>query len=488
MMSSSGNFSELQKIPSQSEIIFKGDERLVAYQGDVVLAGNPDALVRARDIQDVSQIMAYCHHHSIPVTFSGGRTGLTGAASAEGGLLIVTEKMNKILDWYKQGEQHTVTAQAGIYLGDLKQAVADEALFYPPDPTSFREAVLGGTVATNAKGEDALLYGNTRDYIRSMRIVCANGEIRELRRGNKRSRSQQPSWTPYHGSDDPLELMIGSEGTLAFIAELTLDLLPEDKAWWAALAFFPSIASSIDFINALFKYRRPRALEFIDARALSFMAKGQDVPALRQGAQAALYWKQEYVSDAEKEETLQKDLLVLEGILKDAGSSPWAQDTLFASTEAEKTRFRHWRHYIPSYINEAAMSFIDNGGGKVASDWWVPRQKIREAIEIVYQESQEEKLEAIIFGHIGQGHPHVNYIAQNDDEKKRARHLLVKQCERAVAWGGGVCGEHGIGKLFKELLAIQVSSAEIKRMNAIKREWDPHWILGRGTIIDVPDC
>lgn len=469
--------------------LFRGDERITPYSGDVVLSSDPEAVIRARDLQDIAEVLAYCHAHYLPVTFSGGRTGLTGASATRGGVLIATEQASRLVDMGTSDGRPYVVAQPGILLGDLKERVEGEGLFYPPDPTSYHEACLGGTVATNATGEDTLLYGPTRKYVRALKAVRADGRIVHLERPLSDRPPESKGTAGYIRAHPELDLLIGSEGTLAYIAELTLDLLPDPGPWWAAIAFFPSWQSAIAFTRQAMRSKEvtPRAMEYLDAASLDILRADVEIPPLPEAAKAAIYWKQEYHDEVEQSQKIEAWMKLLEACLQDTGHRELTEAIWVAQTDAEQQRFRGWRHRVPVEINERVSRHHQRGGGKIASDWWVPLKHLEAALEEALRESAAAGLETLVFGHIGNGHPHINYIARDAAAWKKGKELIRRQCTRAVKWGGGVAGEHGIGKVYRDLLSIQHSPAKIAEMMQIKRTWDPHWILGRGTLFEVPD-
>jgi len=469
--------------------LLRGDDRITPYDGDVVMQATPDAVIRARDVQEISEVLAYCHQEKIPVTFSGGRTGLTGASAASEGVLIATEQVSKVLDvGCTQDGQAYAVAEPGIYLGDLKKKVVEEGYFYPPDPTSFKEACLGGTVATNATGEDTLLYGPTRKYVRGLTIIKADGTVQDLTRPMGDAPPDTKGTAGYIRWDPTIDLMIGSEGTIAYIAEVRVDLLPVSPQWWAAIGFFPDMATALGFVQDAINSQRvkPRALELIDRASLDILKNDPEVPTIPEEAEAAIYWKQEYSYEDDMEDNLNSWLEIMEDQFTDDTAPTYSEQVWMAQTERDQVRFRQWRHLIPSHVNERVAAYRTDGGGKVASDWWVPLEHIQAAIEQTLVDAKEAGLETILFGHIGNGHPHVNYMAHNSEEKEKALELIRIGCQRAVKWGGGVAGEHGIGKEYRDHLRIQYGQKAIDTMMKLKREWDPHWILGRGTLFDVP--
>lgn len=479
----------LRKIPFREQMIPRGDDRITPYQSDTLMRGDPDLVYRARDLKDVREILVYCNHHRIPVGFCGGRTCLTGAAVVPDGLLIAMEGCNRLLDLSVDSKTNkgTATAEPGIFLGDFQNQVAEAGWFYPPDPTSRNEAQLGGTVATNATGEDSLLYGPTRRYVRRLKILLADGREMEIIR-KKPYRGPNKNMAGYHLKGDPIERFIGSEGTLGLITEITVDLLPRPDDHFVAWVFFPDLSSAIDFVVESQRTRglRPRALELLDRSALEIVARQERAPEIPPGANAAISFKQEFKNPREQENLLGRWLALIEKILKKKRAGRLADFVQAASDDSARERFRLLRHAVPSTINEESARFADLGGGKTSTDWWVPLKVLKKTMAEAAGENEALGIPYYVYGHIGDGHPHINYIAKNHEEMGRVRELLLKQCRRAVARGGGVAGEHGLGKLHRNLLDVQCSPKEIEAMRRLKRRYDPNGILCRGNIFS-PD-
>lgn len=445
--------------------------------------GLPDALLRARDLQDIRQALQFCFRNKIPVTFCGSQTSMTGASVANGGLLLSTEKLEKVLDVGVTHGRATAKAEPGVTITDLKKTVAEEGWFYPPAPTSQDDARIGATVSTNATGEDSFQYGMTRKYIREIKVLLADGTEKVLSRKPDEVFPDELNRAGYLlESQNPLDHFIGGEGTLGFIYEVTVDLVPQPPGFFSALSPFPDNSKATAFIQAtvLEGKLKPRALEFIDEGTLKYMRTHPTFPDSLKEARALVYFKQEYKEEAERDSLFGRWLEQIERY----GNSKLSEATLLATTEKQKEAMRQWRHHIPVQVNEEWRRFWNQGGGKVGSDWWVPVAKISEMINFVYQTGDELKIPFFIFGHLGQGHPHVDTLCKSALEKKKAHTHLLRCCQKAVALGGGVAGEHGIGKLHRDLVPIQWPSEKIARMRRIKQEWDPHWLLGRENILE----
>lgn len=452
-------------------LITKEDPAMESYREDTMMRGNPDALLRARDLQDIQEAVRFCAAEKIPITFCGSQTSMTGSSVAMEGLLISTEKLERVKDI---GNRYAI-AEPGITIANLKKEVAEEGWFYPPAPTSQEDARLGATISTNATGEDSYQYGTTRRYVREIKVLLADGTLKTFSRKSGENIPDELSRAGYFSNaENPIDLLIGSEGTLGFIYEVTVDLTPLPPHYFSALAPFPNRESAIEMIQkiATEKKLQARALEFIDEGALHFMQQHPAFPEDLKKSKALLYFKQEYTDESELEKILNDWLTILPD-----------ENIFLAKTERQKEEIRLWRHHIPLKVNEEYRRFWIQGGGKVGSDWWVPVNKISEMMAHVYKSGEAAQITFFAFAHLGQGHPHVDYLCKTPEEKITAKKLLEESCRKAVALGGGVSAEHGIGKLHHNLLSIQWPKQKIEQMRRVKQEWDPHYLFGRGNIL-----
>ncbi len=479
----------LKKITAcpQSEQFRYDPELLARYHADLALQGNPDALHFARDLSDLEKIFSYCHQEKIPITLCGSRTSVTGSpVTMQGGLLINTEKMNRLVDIAPHPSHPYITAQPGIILNDLKQAAQHEKLFYPPDPTSFNEATLGGTLATNATGEDSYQYGSTRIYVDRIKVLLANGSKLELTRKQPLAISQNKGFPGYFLNHEPIDYFIGSEGTLGFIYEASLRLLPPAPHYFACIAFFPSLASLLQWVAGLRQQQKisPRCVELLDQNCLTLLKQHPEVFPIPEQVQAALYVKQEYQNNQDREQKLNAWLGLLETHLQQDQSAALLNDTILVEDETKLDWLRRLRHFIPAKINEMARKDHSNGGGKLSTDWWVPPKIIPEFFDWLNEQHQSLTCPIYMFGHIGNGHPHINYLTRNAEEKTQAQQIILNTCKRAVQMGGSVAGEHGLGKIKCHLLNVQHANENILEMKKLKTQFDPNNILGRGTLFN----
>lgn len=476
---------QIKKMPMSHRLIMAGDDRIERYSEDTMMHGSPDAVLVARDAKEVAEALAYCDAARIPVTICGAQTSMTGASVPLEGLLISTEKLQGVVDISDGREGPLATVLPGTVVADFQKAVADAGFFYPVAPTSRDECTIGANIATNATGEDSYKYGPLRPYLKALQLVLPSGKTIDL----KRRENEKPSFEINKGGylsswKNPIDLVIGSEGTIGFVSSATFTLLPHSRDFFSALIPFASNMDALRFIvetatrkNAL----NLRTLEYVDGNAMQIMKTAEGFPKISDDVGAMVYAKQEFEDAGEKEFWLTK----WHEVISRCAGVRYADGILIASTRAEQENFRIWRHKIPETENETGRKFWADGGGKVGSDWWVPIGRLLEMMKFFYAVADSAGLPYIAYAHLGMGHPHTNFHSRNEREKKIAKEALRACCEKAVLLGGGVCGEHGLGKIHADLLSVQYSGSIIDQMKAWKKEYDPNWILGRGNIFEI---
>jgi len=411
----------------------------------------------------------------VPVTLAGAGTGVTGARVPFGGWVLSLEKLTRL-------EIHPgyAIAAAGVLLRDLHAAAQASGQFYPPDPTET-SASIGGTLATNASGSRSFRYGATRRWVESLRVVLADGRRMEVSRG------QPIDFTPgaiplpqvtkntagylLRPGMDWVDLFVGSEGTLGVVTEARLRLLPQPKAILAGVVFFRDDASAIDAVERWRSLRDtakgPRMLEYIDAASLGLLRTR--FPEIPGEARAALLVEQELASEDDPEVDRWLERIEASGAL--------AEDSWFATSATDRERFRRFRHGLPELVNDTVRRI---GSLKMHSDYAVPLERNREMLAY-YRGRLEAEFPGryVIFGHIGDAHVHVNIFP---DDQAKASALLVEFARHAVALGGTVSAEHGVGKRKAHLLELQYTPDQLRAMQAVKRRLDPQGLLGRGTV------
>ncbi len=470
--------------------------------------GHAAQVVFPESAAEVASILTEAFHVGKPVTIAGAGTGIVGGRVPFGGIVLATDRLNRIKEIVREESGGHACAEAGVVLADFQKAVVAQRLLYPPDPTEW-SCFVGGTVATNASGARTFKYGPTRSYVRRLKIALATGDVIDLKRGEiyadehgllqiplaqKRSiRAQLPSYqmpqTRKHASGyyiargmDALDLFIGSEGTLGVITEVEVALLAQPENVLSGLVFFKTEESLLDFVREAralsLNTRETKRTETIDARALEYF-DGESLKFLRrnyalvpQWAAGAVFFEQE-TSDGTEEALMSAWLELLER------HDALVDDSWFAMTEHDRQRIREFRHALPVLVNEWLTHHKQR---KVSTDMAVPDKEFAAMLAFYKELLAESKLKYVIFGHIGDNHVHVNILPRNDEEAAKARVLYGQFINRAVKAGGTISAEHGIGKLKRDYLRELYGDEHLREMAALKKAFDPQCILGRGNI------
>ncbi|MBK9216407.1 MAG: FAD-binding oxidoreductase [Chloracidobacterium sp.] len=473
-----------------------------------IQGGTAERLFLPESAVEVADILREANAAGVPVTIAGARTGTVGGAIPFGGYVVSMERLNKIVSIDK--EAMTAVVQPGVILGDLQKAVEAEGLFYPPDPTE-RICQIGGNVATNASGARSFKYGATRDYVKAVKVVLADGESLDLRRScglpacqvntesgrviefaaptYSRPRVRKNASGYFAGEAlDPIDLFIGSEGTLGVIVEIELALLPKPEGFFSGIVFFADQSDLLAFVNearlkSWERRKNPVAtapgsdidatlLEYFDAHSLGFIR--ERFPETPEGMAWAVFFEQE--TSAENEDAVFEAWnALLEKHNADTDRS-W-----FTTNEQDREKMRSFRHAMPLAANER---FARNGFKKVSTDMAVPPDRFRSFLKFYDDLLAPSGIEYVIFGHIGDCHLHANLFPKTEAENERARHLYGRCVAQAIMLGGTVSAEHGIGKLKRKYLAAMMGERYLNEMAEIKRSFDPKGILGRGNMFD----
>jgi FAD/FMN-containing dehydrogenase len=388
---------------------------------------------------------------TVPVTIAGALTGVTGGAVPQGGWSVSLARMNSI-----EIQAGRAMVGAGALLRDVQAAAARAGQFYAPDPTENTSSI-GGNIAANASGSRSFKFGATREHVLALRVALMDGRVIDVKRGEGVDFDVQairlPRTTKHSAGYrlapgmDLIDLFIGSEGTLGVVLQAELRLLPAPGELTGGVVFFRSEEHALDAVDRW----RPaglRMLEYLDEASLQTM----DVPH-----RAALII--EYEGDCELDMT---------GALEN--------ESWFAVSSSDRERFRKFRHTLPERVNDRIRR---SGFMKLSTDYAVPVDKGREMLAIYRQEIHSEH---VIFGHVGDAHLHINTFSSTPSEFESNKALMTELAAAAVALGGTVGAEHGLGKRKAHLLEIQYSTAEIEAMRAVKRRFDPGWMLGWGTL------
>ncbi len=448
-------------------------EILAAYNEDALgIKGKFKGLFRPDSEAEVIDIVRSCASKKLSLTPQGLRSSLTGAAICEKGVALSLERMNRLIDI--DVERKVAVVEPGIILSDFKKSVEEAGLMYGPDPTSAQECTLGGNVATNASGSRSLKYGATINWVQGLRIVDGKGRVLALKNG-----LTEKMCAGYGALYRPTQLFVGSEGTLGVVTRIEVSLTELPANLFLGIVFFPDIKSAIDFtIEAQHKPAyKAASMEFLDQMCLEIIrpeAKGIAIPA---DARAMIYFEQEYNDDSEKDYFLNLWFPLIEK------HTPLSDDTQIAASPKEKKHLYELRHHVPSKTNEESIKVIKTGGCKVSTDWAVPHNRLHQLFGY-FEEIRGPlgDMMMIRFGHLGSGHPHFNFMARTREEKIIASEIDDLMARKAVALGGCVAGEHGIGKMKRRQLALQYPAPIIGAMKALKKELDPRGIMAPGNI------
>ena len=468
-------------------------EEIESFLSDAsfIREGYAERVVLPESVEEVSEILADANRDRVPVTVSGAGTGTVGGRVAFGGIVLATDKLNRIKSIVHEDRGGFAVVEAGVILSDLQRAVDQEGLLYPPDPTE-RGCFVGGTVATNASGARTFKYGPTRNYIRRLKVVLASGEVLDLRRGDVRADTdgrirlgssiavQLPGYhlpkTRKNASGyfvapemDAVDLFIGSEGTLGVICEVEVRLLPKPEGLLSGVVFFADEADVLALVRDVRAHGDARALEFFDRESLNFLR--QKYPAIPDEAAGAIFFEQE-TNEATEEALLSawQELLDQHHALADS----W-----FATNEQDQAKLREFRHQLPVLMNEWFARYRQR---KVSTDMAVPDEAFPGMFRLYKETLQSSGMRYTIFGHIGDNHVHVNILPRDDSEGARARELYVQFLKYAASVGGTLSAEHGVGKLKRDYLRLFYNDQQLREMAALKHAFDAKGILGRGNI------
>ena len=438
-----------------SDNVYDDKAHLIAYCYDATRTRyQPDAVLFPRHEQDVSDILKYCNEHRIIITPRGAGSGFTGGAlPADGGIILAFEKhMNKILEI--DMENMVAVVQPGVINMHLQKAVEAQGLFYPPDPASEEYSTIGGNVSENAGGMRAAKYGITKDYVMALRAVLPNGEI--IRAG-KRTIKDVAGY-------NIAGIIIASEGTLACITEITLKLIAKPKMSQTAMGIFPSVD---DAMNAVYKTMAagvtPVAMEFLDNLSINAVEQKYS-KGLPKDAGAILITD----VDGNTEEELTKQLDVIEKAFAENGCSGFKR----AQSEEESKNLWFARR-------NASQCITIYGSKKMNEDITVPRSKLPVLLKEIGMIAKKYNVTVPCFGHTGDGNVHTNVMVDGSDPKQLeiGHHAIEEIFKAAVALGGTLSGEHGIGLSKAPFMHLAFSDGEMELFRSVKKAFDPNNIL-----------
>jgi len=421
----------------------------------------PQVIVKPTDTLSIAKLLDFANKKRIPITPRGAGTGLSGGCvPIYGGILLSLERMNRILKIDRAN--FVAVVEPGVTLSDLYNEVEQQGLYYPIYPGEMA-ATIGGNVATNAGGMNAVKYGVTRHHILGLEAVLPNGEI--IKTGGEFVKCS----TGY----DLTQLIIGSEGTLAVVTKVILKLTTKPTKREVLFAPFMNLQDAIDAVPEILRLKMvPMGIEFMERSIIEIAEKylGREIPYHQYEAFLMI------IMEGESENEILEYFSKVEEICKQHE----AIEVMVPGSERAKRRLLDAREKFYSFIKRfAPMEIIDVV---------VPRSEIAKFVRRVKEISEEHEVPIIVYGHAGDGNVHLHPLCINmnrEEWDRRLPHLMRKIYRAGVSLAGEISGEHGIGVDKKAYLSIGMDKALLNIMKSIKRAFDPNNVLNPGKIFDL---
>jgi glycolate oxidase len=433
-------------------------EKLEAYSTDESALGSfpPDAVALVESAEEIREVLKLADMDRIPVTPRGLGTGMTGGALAvDGGIVISTERMTGVREL--DLDSLVAVVEPGVITGQLQELVEAQGLFYPPDPASLDSCSLGGNVAENAGGPRAFKYGVTREYVLGLELGLMGGET--LRAGRRTVKGVTGL--------DLVALVVGSEGTLAMVSEITLKLLPRPQAVAAFMAQFRDSISACEAVTQMIRRGHlPRTLEFLDGCVLEHLRRAGSWPIPGEAGSLLLV---ELDGDAE---AIEGQLLAAARECEEGG----AVEIMVATDEARRRQMWEMRRAANPTLKEAHRH-------KVSEDIVVPRARIPEMVRRLDRLAAEHDVLIGTFGHAGDGNLHVNVLLDDEEVKERVEPVLEGIFHHALDLGGTLTGEHGVGIAKRRFMELEQNEGLLRLQRELKRTFDPLGLMNPGKLL-----
>ena len=445
----------------RKEKVFHGEKINEDFSHDELsgISQYPDVLVEVSSSKEVSEIMKYASKRNIPVTPRGQGTGLVGGSVAiYGGIMINMSSMNKIIELDE--ENLTLTVEPGVLLMEISKFVEEHDLFYPPDPGE-KSATIGGNINTNAGGMRAVKYGVTRDYVRGLEVVLADGEIMEF--GGKIVKNS----SGYSLKD----MIVGSEGTLGIVTKAVLRLLPLPQKTISLLIPYPDLAQAIETVPLIIKSKSiPTAIEFMEREVI--LAAEDFLGKAFPDSSAAAYLLLTF--DGNSKQEVEHAYEKVAHICLDNG----ALDVFISNTQERNEAIWSARGAFLEAIKSSTTEMDE-------CDVVVPRKFVADFIKDIKTLQEEFNIRIMNFGHAGDGNLHIYVLKDELTEeiwKEKLNAVFDKMYAKADKLGGLVSGEHGIGYAKKTFLRKSIGDSSMELLKRIKLAFDPQNILNPGKI------
>ncbi len=447
--------ARLREIVGDDNVIVD-PEHVEPYGADAVKEKfPPEAVVFPESTAQMVAILRLANEFLFPVTARGGGVGYTGGAvPVDGGIVIGTDRMNKIIEI--NADDLYAICQPGITTFELQQAVEKQGLMFAPDPASYKDSFIGGNIAENAGGMRTPKYGVTKHHVLGLEVVTATGEV--IRTGGKTVKNVV--------GFDLTGLMCGSEGMLGIITEATVKLLPMPEATSTVRANFTSMEAACKVLTKFTPHGLlPMAMEVIDKFCVAAVEENFAF-GLSKEAEAILL----VAVDGSNDE-VEKNAVLIEQIIAENGGF----DILRAKSKEEEDKLWDVRRAI-------SPSLMKYGTLKINEDVVVPRSKVPELVARIEEIGKRHDTFVANFGHAGDGNIHVNFVIDREDADAiaRARKCVSETFRLSVELGGTISGEHGIGYVKSQYLDYAIDKPTLEVMKGIKRVFDPNGILNPG--------
>ena len=420
-------------------------------------AGTPLAVALPTTTGDVQAIVQLAAEFRVPLVPRGAGTGLSGGANAVDGAMTVSfARMDRIVEIDR--DNLAAVVQPGVVNATLKAAVAAEGLFYPPDPASYESCTIGGNLGTNAGGLCCVKYGVTRDSVLALEVVMADGSV--VRTGGKTVKDV--------AGYDLTRLFVGAQGTLGLITEATLRLRPAPAPKATLLAFFDSVAAAGNAVSGLvLRGVQPCTLELLDRFTIAAVDDWQHLGLDREAAAMLL---------------IESDLPGLAAIAElDAAAEVCELNGATSVIRSADPQEADWLRQA----RRLALHALERLGEVRMEDVGVPRSRVTEMLVEIERIAMQHELTCGVFGHIGDGNLHPNFVLERGDPAagERVSRANADLYRAAIALGGTVTAEHGIGSSRRGFLELQRGAPAVKAMRAIKDALDPLGIMNPGKVL-----
>ncbi|MBM9606461.1 FAD-binding oxidoreductase [Desulfopila inferna] len=454
--------AELKNIVGSSNVSKAESDRITHSYDATMEEFLPDVVVYAENTEQVRKIALLANTHRLPILPRGAGSGFTGGSlPIRGGIVLVLTRMNtiRLID----SDNLIAVVEPGVVTADLQRAVEKQGLFYPPDPASKEFSTLGGNIAECAGGPRCVKYGVTKDFVLGLEVVTAQGDV--IRTGGQTLKNVV--------GYDLTKLMVGSEGTLGIVTEITLKLLPKPEADKTMLVQFETIEGAAQAVSAIIRAKIvPTTLEFLDGATVSCIRDISPIPLPLQCSALLII---EVDGDPD---LIEKQAAKILEVVRPLG----VVDVRVAATREEAEEIWQVRRNVSPSLRKINPD-------KFNEDIVVPRSKVPEMIRALEKISQDYAVPIVNFGHAGDGNIHVNVMVdlRETGMEEKVHEVMEHIFAAAVALKGSLSGEHGIGTSKARYLGMELDPSTIAYMRAVKHAFDPNNILNPGKIFIEPE-